>query len=178
MSDSVFIMDSWASFKALAVTKQLGLNYVEYPGRYDIAINEGVLVWMISLPKDGGSDVTDFEGTYKALSNKPTFLLGQFRNKYRNITGNSTVTVKSGGGVVRGISINDNTTGGTITIYDNTAASGTKIGTMQIGTPSGGLLSTSGQPGPNYVTMTAEFTTGLTIVTTGSASNDITVYYV
>lgn len=172
------IITSWSDFLTVASVKQLGLQYIEFPTRYDIFINEGVLVWKIILTKDGGAEVTSFEETYKALSNRPSFFLGQFRNKYRNITGNSTVTVKSGNGVIRGISINNNTTGGTVTIYDNTAASGTKIATLEVGTPSGGLLSSSGQPGPNYVTMTAEFTTGLTVVTSSSSNNNITVYYV
>lgn len=172
------VLTSWSYFTTLAIVKQLGLQYIEFSTRYDIYINEGVLVWRISLQKDGGTDVTDFETTYKSLSNKPSFFLGQFRNKFRNVTGNTTVTVKSGIGVIRGISINNNTTGGTITVYDNTAASGTKIATLEIGTPSGGLLSSSGQPGPVYVTMVAEFSTGITVVTTGSSGNDITVYYV
>lgn len=172
------IIDSWTSFKVLAGTKQLGFQYIEFSTRYDIYINEGVLVWKCMLQKDQGTDVTDFETTYKSLSNKPSFLLGQFRNKYRNITGNTTVTVKSGNGVIRGISINDNTTGGVITVYDNTAGSGTKIATFQVATPSGGLLSSSGQPSATYIMMTAEFSTGLTVVTSGSTSNDITVYYV
>lgn len=169
---------TWTALKAIATNKQLGLNYSEFDDRYEIFSNEGFLVWIATVTKDGGADVTDFEGVYKALSNKPTFLLGQFRNKFRNMTGNSTVTVKSGGGVIRGIGINNNNTGGEITIYDNTAASGTKIATIQIGTPSGGLLSSNGQQSPNYVTMIAEFTTGLTVVTTSSSNNDITVYYV
>jgi len=169
---------TWTEFKTLAIAKQLGLQYIEFPTRYDIYLNEGVLVWSISLIKDEQADVVDFETNYKALSNKPSFFLGQFRNKYRNITGNTTVTVKSGNGVVRGISINNNTTGGTITVYDNTAASGTKIATFEIGTPSGGLLSSSGQPGPNFIPMVAEFAIGLTVVTSGSNSNNITVYYV
>lgn len=172
------VLTSWTAFKVLAGTKQLGLQYLEFPMRYDIYVNEGVLVWRISLTKDGGDDVTDFETTYKALSNKPSFFLGQFRNKYSNMVGNTTTTIKSGNGVLRGISVNDNTTGGTITVYDNTAASGTKIATMQIGTPSGGLLSSSGQQGPTYIMMVAEFATGLTVVTSGSTSNNITVYYV
>lgn len=178
MDSSTLVMDTWTAFKSLAITKQLGLNYIELETRYDLYANEGVLVWYLSLPKNGGADVLDFENNYKALSNKPSFFIGQFRNKYKNITGNSTTTVKSGNGVVRGISINDNTTGGNITVYDNTAGSGTKIATFQVATPSGGLLSTSGQPSPTYITMTAEFTTGLTVVTSGSSSNDITVYYV
>lgn len=172
------IINSWSDFKTLAITKQLGLQYIEFPTRYDIYINEGVLVWKIILTKDEGTDVVDFETNYKALSNRPSYFLGQFRNKYRNITGNTTVTVKSGGGVIRGISINDNTTGGIVTVYDNTAGSGTKIATFQVATPSGGLLSSSGQPSAVYITMTAEFTTGLTIVTSGSSSNNVTAYYV
>lgn len=172
------VFTNWSAFKVLAATKQLGLQYMEFPTRYDIYMNEGLLVWTISLQKDGGTDVLDFEGTYKALSNRPSFLLAQFRNKYINLTGNGTTTVKSGNGVIRGFSINDNTTGGTITLYDNTAGNGTKLGTFQVATPSGGLLSTSGQPSAVYITMTAEFATGLTVVRSGSSSNDITVYYV
>jgi hypothetical protein len=102
----------------------------------------------------------------------------QFRNKYKNITGNSTTVVKGSSGRLHSICINNNTTGGTITVYDNTTASGTKIMTMTIGTPSGGLLSNSGMPGPiNVGAIGAEFGTGLTIVTVGSTSNDITVFY-
>lgn len=174
---SVFELD-WTTFKALAITKQLGMQYTETTSQYRVVVNEGVLVWQTTLAKDGGTDVTDFETTYKALANRPSFFHGQFRNKFLNITGNTTATVKTGAGVLRGLSINDNTTGGCITVYDNTSASGTKIGTFQAGTPSGGLVSTSGSPGPTSLLLTAEFATGLTIVTSGSTSNDITVYYV
>jgi hypothetical protein len=169
---------SWTIFKALAVTKQLGIQYIENTSDYLVVVNEGVLVWHCTLPKDGSSDVTDFETSYKASCNKPSFFLGQFRNKYLNITGNATSVVKSGNGVIRGISINNNNTGGDVYIYDNTAGSGTKIAQYQLGTPGGGLLSTTGLNGPTYISMTAEFTTGLTVVTTGSSSNDITIYYV
>ncbi len=174
----VIQINDWTQFKTLAVTKQLGLQYVETASTYVLYINEGVLVWSISLARDGGSDVTDFETYYKPLSNRPSFFLGQFRNKFRNLTGNGTTTVKSGNGVIRGISFNNGNTGGDVTIYDNTAASGTKIATFQIGTPSGGLLSSTGLHSPSYIAMTAEFTTGLTVVTAGSSNNDITIYYV
>lgn len=100
------------------------------------------------------------------------------RNKYQNITGNKNVTVKSGSGTLHGIIINNNSTGGTVTIFDNTTNSGTKIGTYTIGTPTGGLLSSTGQEGPEFVgPLGLEFTTGLTIVTAGSTSNDITAVY-
>lgn len=101
--------------------------------------------------------------------------------KYSHITGNSTTTAKSGVGRLHSISINNNTTGGLIKIYDNTSGSGTLIMTLTIGTPSGGLLSSSGQPGPVLMGPLAPngltFNTGLTIVTSGSTSNDITVIY-
>lgn len=101
-----------------------------------------------------------------------------FRNKFRNLTGNATTTVKSGSGTLSGVLINNNTTGGTITIYDNTAASGTLIGTFTVGSPSGGLLSSSGQPSPfSTGPLGLEFATGLTIVTAGSASNNVTILY-
>lgn len=96
---------------------------------------------------------------------------------YSNLTGNSTTTVKSGMGILTAILIGNNTTGGTATIYDNTAASGTKIATLTFGTPSGGLLSSSGQFGPAIVPVGAGFATGLTVVLAGSTSNNITLVY-
>jgi hypothetical protein len=166
---------SWTLFKQIAITKQLGMQYIEETSQYVIVINEGVLVWQTTVAKDEGQDVVEFETTYKPLSNRPSFFLGQFRNKHKNITGNTTCTVKSGNGVLRALSINENNTGGAITLWDSTSASGTKIATFQIGTPAGALG--AGQSGPLLLQLTVEFTTGLTIVTTGSGSNDITAYY-
>lgn len=98
----------------------------------------------------------------------------QFRNKFLNIAGNATTTVKSGAGRLHGISINNNTTNGTITVYDNTAGSGTKIFTFAVGN-GGGLIT---GVGPSFIgPLGAEFATGLTIVTAGSANNDITAFY-
>lgn len=97
---------------------------------------------------------------------------------YRNITGNATTVVKPVPGRLNSIVINKNWTGGTVTIYDNTSATGTIIGTIDVGTPSGGLLSSSGIPGPVTINfLNIETTTGLTIVTSGSTSNNITVIY-
>lgn len=99
-------------------------------------------------------------------------------NSYKNITGNVTVTVKSSTGILNWITVNNNTTGGTVKIYDSISASGALIATMTLGTPSGGLLSTSGQSGPDFFgPLNLEFTNGLTIVTSGSSNNDITVIY-
>lgn len=99
-------------------------------------------------------------------------------NTSARITGNTTSTVKSGAGVLHAVVINDNTTSGTLTIYDNTSGSGTILFQLECGSPSGGILSSSGRPGPfSTGALGLEFTTGLTVVTSGSTSNDVTIVY-
>lgn len=116
-------------------------------------------------------------GAARALDVNVVSAVGQF--SYRNLTGNATTTVKSGAGTLHLITINNNTTGGTITIYDNTAGSGTKIATIQVGSPSGGLLSSSGNPGiGSSGVVDTIFSTGLTVVTAGSGNNDVTIFYI
>jgi hypothetical protein len=90
----------------------------------------------------------------------------QFRNKYSHISGNGTTTVKSGAGRLHGIMINNTGVGASATLYDNTAGSGTVIA----------VLALSGTPefvGP----LGLEFSTGLTIVTSGLLANDLTILY-
>lgn len=87
---------------------------------------------------------------------------------YNNITTATTTTVKSGVGTLHSITINTPVASGTITIYDSTTGSGTKIGTI---TNPATLL----QMGPLVAAYDIAFTTGLTIVTTGA--QDITVVY-
>lgn len=112
------------------------------------------------------------------LASDSSTITTTFRNSFSRVTGNTTSTVKSGAGVLHGIIIGNNGTGGTITIYDNTAGSGTVIMQLDVGTPSGGLLSSSGQPTPIFLgPLGTVFATGLTVVTSGSSSNDITVVY-
>ena len=85
--------------------------------------------------------------------------------KYLNITGQATTTVKSGGGVLHTICVNTPAATETITIYDNTAASGTKIGTVTVYATTNPCL-----------TYDVNFTIGLTLVT-ATASSDLTVSY-
>lgn len=80
---------------------------------------------------------------------------------YQNITTATTTVVKTGRGVLVLISCNGATTG-TVTVYDNTAASGTKIATLPVGS--------SGTYG-----FLVQFTTGCTVVTT--QADNITVSY-
>ena len=81
---------------------------------------------------------------------------------HRNITTGTTTVVKSGAGVLKGITVNT-TAAGTVIIYDNTSAAGTKIGTLKSSVVEG-----------TYEYNVA-FATGLTIVT--GAASDITVAY-
>lgn len=85
---------------------------------------------------------------------------------FSNIVSATTTVVKSGAGLLHSINVNKAVAAATITIYDNTAASGTKIGTITFGAA---LLTDPPLLGLYDVT----FATGLTIVTSGAT--DITV---
>ena len=85
--------------------------------------------------------------------------------KYTNITGQATTTIKSGSGVLHTICVNTAAATETITIYDNTAGSGTKIGTATVYASTNPCL-----------TYDIYFATGLTIVT-DTASSDLTISY-
>jgi hypothetical protein len=85
---------------------------------------------------------------------------------FRNITTATTTVVKTGAGVLRGITINTKgTIASSVTIYDNTAGSGTKIATID-------SLNLAGQ-----FEYDIAFATGVTVVTTGTVAPDITVSY-
>lgn len=79
-----------------------------------------------------------------------------------NITTATTTLIKSGTGILGGLSVNS-TAAGTITVYDSITGSGTKIGTLKASVAEG-----------TYFRNLA-FTTGLTIVT--GAASDVTVSY-
>ncbi len=88
---------------------------------------------------------------------------------YTNITTQTTTVVKSGRGKLERIVINTPLANGVITIYDNTAAVGTKIGTIT-------LPASLTSSGPMVAEYEARFLNGLTVVT-GTANVDITVVY-
>lgn len=83
---------------------------------------------------------------------------------YTNITTQTTTTIKSGAGYLDSLTINTPVASGVWTIYDNTAGSGTKIGTITL---PGTLLSS----GPITVFFHAKFVTGLTVVTSGATTD-------
>lgn len=82
--------------------------------------------------------------------------------EYRNIATGATTVVKTGIGVLKSITVNT-TAAGAITVYDNTAGSGTKIATLKASIVEG------------TYTFDVAFKTGLTIVT--AAASDITVSF-
>lgn len=86
---------------------------------------------------------------------------------FLNIAGAATTTVKSGAGKFICLIMNKPIANGVITIYDNTAASGTKIATI---TNPAVLLQEQIE-----LRYECAFATGLTVVT--SAADDITVVY-
>lgn len=88
--------------------------------------------------------------------------------KYFNINSATTTTVKSGAGSLYTITINTPVASATITLYDNTAGSGTKIATIT-------LPSTITSLGPMTLNYGVSFATGLTIVTSGAT--DLTASY-
>jgi hypothetical protein len=90
-----------------------------------------------------------------------------FGHTYTHITTDTTTTAKSGAGVLHSITINQPVASSVITIWDNTAASGTSIGIITL--PSS-LLS----EGPMNAIFDVAFSTGLTIQTATGAS-DLTV---
>ena len=100
------------------------------------------------------------ESTLAALNNKFN------TNSFSNINTNTTSTVKSGAGVLKRIVVNKvGASSNTCTIYDNTTATGTIIGTID----------------PVHTQMVFEydlaFSIGLTIVTANGTAADITVIY-
>ena len=84
---------------------------------------------------------------------------------YLNITTDTTTTVHSGNTILGAICINTAAANETIAIYNNTAASGTLLGTITLSSTSGGCF--------NY---NAYLNLGLTIVT-GVAAADLTVIW-
>lgn len=88
---------------------------------------------------------------------------------YQNLAGAGTTTVLSRIGILGQIIINNPVASGTITLYDNTAASGTKIGTIT-------LPATVNAPGASFE-YNITCSTGLTIVTTGTGI-DVTVTFI
>lgn len=87
---------------------------------------------------------------------------------YQHISTGTTTTVKSTSGVLHTLAINTCVASATVTIYDNTAASGTIIGVLTCPSTITGIT-------PETTLFDLRFATGLTIVTSGAT--DVTATY-
>jgi hypothetical protein len=84
----------------------------------------------------------------------------------KNITTNATTVVKTGSGHLHAVCINTKgATANTLTLFDNTAGSGTKLGTFDTTAATGCLL------------LDVVFLTGLTAVTAAGTAADLTLSF-
>lgn len=96
-----------------------------------------------------------------------TGVLGGYNGVNITAAAPTTTVVKSGQGVLHTITFNKPVATGVVTIYDNTSAAGTIIGTITL----------PANPLPVTLTYDRVFEIGLTIVT-ATAAQDITVTYI
>lgn len=94
----------------------------------------------------------------------PPLWIGAAYN-FLNITTDATTTVFSGPGVLGAICINSTASTESITIYNSLSGSGAKVGTITLGSSSGGCIQYN-----------AYLSLGLTIVT-ATAAGDLTVVW-
>lgn len=133
----------------------------------NVTVSDGVSTYYLG----DGVNFLNFVAAIQIASNG-------FGHAFSNITGNTTSTLKSTSGFLHAVVVGNNASGGGVILYDNTAGSGTVILNLSFGSPSGGLLSSNGQPGPVKIgPLGLKYLTGLTVVTSGSSSNNITVIY-
>lgn len=150
-------------------------NFVVIPGQKVAVITNasgGTGGTAVNLVDVGGAAITLGQTTMAAslpvtlASNQSTITTQMAGWSFQNITTSTTTTVKSGAGVLHLVNVNAlGTVASTTTVYDNTAGSGTKIATINSLTLSGPFQ------------YDIAFSTGLTLVTTGTQAPDITVSY-
>lgn len=135
------------------------------------AVGQAAIITALGLPFQVGGSIGNtafgISGTLPAFAATPTVNVGTVQGYTpANIATSTTTTVKSGAGVLHGINVNTKgTIASTATVYDNTSASGTILA----------ILDTLSLSGWNQFDVT--FSTGLTIVTTGTSPSNITVSY-
>jgi hypothetical protein len=86
---------------------------------------------------------------------------------YNNITAAATTVCKAGSGVLHSVTLTNVAASSTVTVFDNTAGSGTKIFTY--------TAPAAASTTPVSMILDVLFRTGLTVVTTNT--NDITVSF-
>lgn len=110
--------------------------------------------------------VPETDSAANANSQQSAPLVTQLKYSYSNITTKTDTVVKTGAGVLHSIIINKPGSSDTLTVYDNTAASGTKIASITV------------TASVNFVFLyDVAFTTGLTITSGGTTAGDYTATY-
>lgn len=106
-------------------------------------------------------------GRLQRIAQRLTDIIALLPQSYshKRVSGATTVTVKSGAGVLKRITINRQTNG-KYTVYDNTAGSGTVLA----------IISSVNGVSPVTLDYELAFSTGLTVVTTG-ANTDLSFIY-
>jgi hypothetical protein len=130
-----------------------------------LALSACALCWLPLLPARPQAPSIPGYAVPGTGGNSQTFLpVSAFL--YNNITGTGTTVVKKGAGVLHLVAVNNPGISSVITLYDNTAASGTKIGTIT--TPASGGV-------PVTLTFDVVFTNGLTVNV--SVASDLTIAF-
>lgn len=111
---------------------------------------------------NGQEALADANGLKVKLTDANSGLAAPLTGSYLNMAAGATTTAKSGAGVLFAVIVNNPGTTQTLTLYDNTAASGTKIATIALAA------------GQNLL-YGLNFGTGLTAVLSGTA--DVTIVY-
>lgn len=126
----------------------------------------GVAMW--GVRNDALAVLTSGDGDYSAcaVDGRGAALTNSAIYTAAHLAAAATTTVKSGAGYLHSIIVNSKgTVASTITVYDNTAGSGTVIA----------IIDSLGLSGA--FTYDIAFTTGLTLVVTGTVAPDVTVSY-
>lgn len=106
--------------------------------------------------------IADAYGMKVKLTDAASGLPAPLTGSYTNMAAGATTVIKSGAGVLFAVIVNNPGTTITLTLYDNTAGSGTKIATIALA---------AGQ----NLSYGLNFGTGLTAVLSGTA--DVTIVY-
>lgn len=154
LGSSTGAISGGSSTIGVAIEFPLGMRY--FRGRLSV-YGSGTFTVVYALRRGYGSFGTTVSNTV-AVSNTAV-ATGGYSNT--NIAAATTTTAKSGAGTVHTLNINTGVAAATVTVYDNTAGSGTKIGTYQAALPASYLID-------------AAFATGLTLVTSGTADVSVT----
>lgn len=169
LSQSVAPQTVPATLGSVSITGAQGGGSSAFTKAEDAASTSGDLgIFVVAVRNDTQAATTSADGDYIQFSTdaRGALRVNPASFAYSHISTATTTTVKSGAGELHSISVNTKgTVASTITVFDNTAGSGTVIGVIDSLNLSGAFV------------LDVAFATGLTIVTTGTVAPDITVSF-